>query len=163
MSVIPSYKTIVYASDLGDNTRPVFRHAVSLAQHYSARIVMLHVVKPLGSTGQALIDAYLPQQEKQRIEQDGLQGVLAKMKQRLQKFCEEEGGACNLASDIVSTVKVVHGHPAEQIVRVAEEHNADLIVMGTCRKAVFGGSDMGSTARQVSLHSRIPLMTVPNC
>ncbi len=60
MSKIPKYKTLLYASDLGSHTRPVFRHATGLARQYQARIVMLHVVEPIGLTGEAVINTYLP-------------------------------------------------------------------------------------------------------
>lgn len=42
----PNIKTILYATDLGENTRPVFRLAVSQARRYNARLLMLHVVEP---------------------------------------------------------------------------------------------------------------------
>ena len=59
MSALPEIKTILYATDLSRHMRPVFRHAISLAQHLNAKIIMLHVVEPLGSTGEAVISAYL--------------------------------------------------------------------------------------------------------
>jgi hypothetical protein len=33
VSTLPEIKTILYATDLGRYMRPVFRHAISLAQH----------------------------------------------------------------------------------------------------------------------------------
>ena len=37
----PVVKTIVNATDLGENTRPVFRHALSMANHYDAGIIIV--------------------------------------------------------------------------------------------------------------------------
>ncbi len=163
MSTIPEYRTILYATDLGKHTRPVFRHAVSLAKRFDARIVMLHVVEPIGSTGQAVIDTFLSDNTLKKIEKEGMRDILNRMKQRLHAFCEEEHGICQTESDIVSEVEVVVGHPSEQILRLAQAHDADLIVMGSCTHSLFGRAVMGSTARQVSNHARIPLLCIPNC
>jgi nucleotide-binding universal stress UspA family protein len=63
----------------------------------------------------------------------------------------------------VSKLLVMAGNAAETIVRAAEENQVDMIVMGTCTHSIFGRSLMGSTARQVTQHTRIPVMVVPNC
>jgi nucleotide-binding universal stress UspA family protein len=163
MSNLPEYQTILYATDLGKHTRPVFRHAVSLAKQFNAQIVMLHVVEPIGSTGQAVIDTFLPNSAFEKIEKEGMQHILERMKQRLHAFCEEEHGVCVNESDIVSEVEVVMGHPSEQILLMARNHNADIIVIGSCNHSMFGRSTMGATARQVSNHARIPVLCIPNC
>ena len=79
----PNIKTILYASDLGENTRPVFRLAVSQARRYNARLLMLHVVEPLGTTGTAIIANYLSGEEADRINRVGPQDILELMKKRL--------------------------------------------------------------------------------
>jgi len=39
--------TILYATDLGSETRQVFRYAIDMANYYKAEIVILHVVEPM--------------------------------------------------------------------------------------------------------------------
>ncbi len=46
---IPRYKKILYATDFGENMRPVFSHAIGLARQYDAQIIMLHVAEPLSN------------------------------------------------------------------------------------------------------------------
>ncbi|HHD64002.1 MAG TPA: hypothetical protein ENK96_06505 [Desulfobulbaceae bacterium] len=46
MSTLPEIKKILYVTDLGKHTRPVFRFALSQARHYKAELLMLHVVEP---------------------------------------------------------------------------------------------------------------------
>lgn len=162
--MMPSYSHILYATDLGRYTRPVFRNAVALAQATGARITMLHVIEPLGNTGRAVIGAYLPNMDVRRIEQEALKDILATMHKRLSKFCEDELNAApaDIEADIVEALEVGSGLPSEEIIRTAETRNADLIVMGTCTHSLMGRSSVGSTARKVIQHSHVPVLLVPN-
>ncbi len=51
---------------------------------------MLHVVEPIGLTGEPVIDAYLPRLNTDKLEREGLQRILEQMKKRLRKFCRED-------------------------------------------------------------------------
>lgn len=163
MSTLPEPKIILYATDLGKHTRPVFRHAVSLAQCYNADLVMLHVVAPIGATGRAVLDTYLSEDAAKALEQEGMRKILDKMKTRLERFSSEEMNTVEGEWPRVSKLLVMSGNAAECIVRAADENHADLIVMGTCTHPVFGRSLMGSTSRQVTQHTRSPVLVVPNC
>lgn len=162
MSQTSDIKTILYATDLGKRTRPVFRRAVSLARTCGASIVMLHVVEPLGSTGKAVLSLYLPNKKLEDIEKDSLQEIIGTMKGRLARFCEEEGGMCDGNSALVSDIVVVSGRASEEIVRQAAACKADMVVIGSCSQGL-GGGQLGSTARRVTREARIPVLVVPNC
>ena len=162
MAKSPDYKTILYATDLGKHTRPVFRHAVNLAGKCGAQIVMLHAVKPLGATSRAVIGAYLPDLDLGELEHDGMDEVVAKMQQRLEKFCKEEGEACDADSSMVSDIVVRAGMPSEVVLQTAIDYKADLVVMGSCTHSLFGHHSFGSTVRKVTHHSTIPVLVVPN-
>lgn len=129
MPTLPEYKTIVYATDLGDHTKPAFRSALSLAQKYGAKIIMLHVVEPMSSSIQAVVDTYLTEIDAKKVYKDNLQAVLGNMKQRLKDFCEEELNSHDFKSSHVDEVLVVSGRPSEEIIKKSKEHNADLIVL----------------------------------
>ena len=73
MQTLPNYKTILYATDLGEHTKPVFRTALSLAIKYDAKIIMLHVVEPMSSAIQAVVDTYLTEIDAKKIYRDNLQ------------------------------------------------------------------------------------------
>ena len=162
MPTLPEYKTILYATDLGDHTKPVFRTALSLARKYEAKIIMLHVVEPMSSAIQAVVDTYLTEIDAKKIYKDNLQAVLGKMKQRLKDFCREELNSHEFKSSHVDEMLVVSGRPDEEIIRVAEEHRADLIVLGKSTRSVLGSDVSGSTSRRVSRYSNTPILVVPN-
>lgn len=52
------------------------------------------------------------------------------------------------------------GHPAEEILKLAEEQSIDLIVMGTLGRSGFEKFLLGSVADKVIRNSRIPVLTV---
>ena len=158
----PNIKTILYATDLGDNTRPVFRLAVSQARRYNARLLMLNVIEPLGTTGTAIIANYLSGEDADRINRDGPRDVLELMKKRLDAFCRDELAAYGLDRTPVTEILVATGNPSEQILEVANKYKADMIIMGKSTTSFLGSVVMGTTARRVSRHSDIPVLLVPN-
>ena len=162
MSALPKIKTILYATDLGRHMRPVFRHAISLAQHMNAKIIMLHVVEPLGSTGEAVISAYLPNKKADQLERDGMKKILKQMKGRLEAFCNEELELCDKKGAMVKEILVTTGRPADRIPQEAEKHQADIIVMGSWSEGFIGHGLIGSTARHVTQISHLPVLVVPN-
>ncbi len=157
----PEIKTILYATDLGDHMQPVFRFALGVAKKHAAGIVMLHVAEPLSSGMQFAINAYMPEVSAKEILRDGMTKALAKMQQRLDKFCEDELEQNPADRELVTGVKVVSGRPAETITQQAQELEADLIVVGTHTDPSFGAQLLGSTARKVTQLSKIPVLVVP--
>lgn len=158
----PNIKTILYATNLDEDTRPVFRLAVSQARRYNARLLMLNVVEPLGSTGTAIIASYLSGEEATRINRDGPQDILELMKKRLDAFCRDELAAYGLDSTPVTEIMVAIGIPCQEILKTAEKYKADMIIMGKSTTSFLGNVIMGSTARRVSRLTNIPLLLVPN-
>jgi len=162
MSALPKINTVLYVTDLGKNTRPVFRHAIREARVDDADLLMLHVLEPLSATGRMVIDVYLSDEDVNRLQKAGMEEVVAQMKERLQKFCAEEQDSCQLGASPVKEIVVTVGEPSEEIIRMAKKHNADLIVMGKSTHSLFGSNVMGSTARRVTRHSSVPVLVVPN-
>lgn len=158
----PNIKTILYATDLGENTRPVFRLAVSQARRYDAQLLMVHVVEPLGTTGTAIIANYLSGEATDKITRDGARELLEIMKKRLDAYCKEELESFGLDRTPVTEIVVATGKPCEEILELAKKRQADMIVMGTSTHSFFGSALMGTTARRVSRHSEIPVLLVPN-
>jgi len=157
----PEISTILYTSDLGKQTRPVIRHALAMAKQYNAKIIMMHVVEPIGETAKSVISSYLDKEITDEMQKEGMKALLGTMKKRLKAFYKEE---CEGASEssLVKEVLVVTGKPSEEILRIAEDEKANMIVMGKSTRKVRGIRVMGSTARRVSRMSNVPVLVVPN-
>jgi nucleotide-binding universal stress UspA family protein len=157
----PKITTILYATDLGEQTRPVFRQALALAKLYNAKIIMLHVVEPVGETAKAVISAYISQEFSEVMLKESMNDLLIKMKDRLRRFFEEECEEEKVCSNVKELI-VVAGKPSEEILRVSEEEKVDLIIVGKSARTVRGLRVMGSTARRVSRIAMVPVLIVPN-
>lgn len=162
METIPQISTILYATDLGKHTRPVFRHAIAQARVHNATIIMLHVVEPLSETARAVIAAYMPESAIEEVQKDGMKSIISHMKERITKFHDEEFHDQEKATIPVKEMVVVAGRPSEQILTVAEDYKVDMIIMGQSAKKVLGSRVMGSTARRVSRLAKVPILIIPN-
>lgn len=154
---LPEIKTILYTSSLGKHTRPVFRHAIKMAGLYNAKIVMLHVVEPLGETAQTLIQSYLPKSMLDTIHDGGLEKVKASMQERVSLFYDEEMEKLDDQPALEIEQLVGEGNRSDVIVELADKLNADLIIMGSHNS--FGTSSR--TTRQVIKYAERPVMVVP--
>ena len=159
--MIPEIKQILYSTDLSDHTRPIFRYAISLAQHYQAQITLLHVLEPLGTYGMALLETYMPKEASAQMHQHTLEKVRLQMQQRVEQFCAEELHLTAAESHLIAGIVVIEGVPASTIVQQAQACQADLIVMGTHSYSPLGEILIGSTARKVTQISPMPVLIVP--
>lgn len=157
----PDIKNILYATDLGDHMRPVFRFALGIAKKHDATITMLHVAEPLSAGVQFSINVYMPEANAKEILRDGMKKALGKMQERLDEFCEDELKETPEDRELIAKVKVVSGRPAETITEQAEQLGADLIILGTHTDPSFGSHLIGSTARKVTQISKTPVLVVP--
>ena len=157
----PEISTILYATDLGEQTRPVFRHALAIAKLYNAKIIMMHVVEPMGETTKQVVSMYLLKEITEEMQKETMKNLLAKMKDRLRKFYEDECDDEKICSN-VKQILVVAGKPSEEILRVSEEEKVGMIIVGKSTRKVRDVRVMGSTARRVSRIANVPVLVVPN-
>lgn len=115
----PDIKKILYVTDLGKHTRPVFMHALTQAENNNASLLVLHVVEPMTEATCAVIQTYLSEDDVEKARKDGMNKVLEYMKKRINKFLKNECGGKSLASEPIQEILVVAGKPSEEILRVA--------------------------------------------
>ena len=157
----PTINRILYCTDLGKHTVPVFMQTLAQAEANDASIIILHVVEPMTETAQAVIETYLSDADVKKIERDGMEKVFNYMKTRVDTFLKNECGK-SLESEPIEEITVVNGKPSEEILRIAEEQNVDLIVLGKSSNKIRGNRVMGSTTRRVNRLSKVPILVVPN-
>lgn len=158
----PKVKKILYTTDLGKHTGPVFLYALDLADKYNAEIYVLHVAEPISTTAKTVISTYLSTSAASEFQKDGMNKVHKVLKKRIKNFCRDESITNKANPDSISEILIVAGKPSEEILRVAEENDIDMIVMGKSSRKVRGTKVMGSTARRVSRHAKTAVMVVPN-
>lgn len=83
------------------------------------------------------------------------ENAVNEMKQHLGEIRAMAEGPLNIITE------VQHGETVESIVRFAELHDADMIVMGTTGASGFKAYFMGSNASAVLYNAHCPVITVP--
>jgi nucleotide-binding universal stress UspA family protein len=134
-----SLRTILHPTDFSERSRCAFSVACALARDYNAHLVVLHVDHlPLAVYGDVLA-APRPEDYRNRLRDQlrALQSPGVAVEHRLNE-----------------------GTPVTEIIGVAEEAHADLIVMGTHGRTGLGRLLMGSVAEQVVRKAPCPVLTV---
>lgn len=154
-------KTILLASDLSISTSSLLQHASELANQYSARLVIVHAVEPLGSLGHALLNAYLKPETTRLMTTTGLDAMLDEVKAQVIDTLTEEhvDGSVDLLQ--LKEVVVKEGMPVDVILSVADEVEADLIIVGSHCPDMGSTSYLGSVAQKVLTSAAVPVYVVP--
>ena len=116
--------------------------AADMARAFGASMHVLAIVRPPEFGGMVETEAVIEQSRKHH--QNMLRGVQSKYTQEPFK----------------THVHIAVGHPAEQIVRFAEAHGIDHIVVGHRGHTVFERWLIGSVARQVVAYSHCAVTVV---
>jgi len=141
------FDTILFAVDFSESSEHAFTYAYELAQKFSSRLVIIHVInEPVDLRG-----FYVPHVSFDNLEKEITEGA----EKMMDRFCAEKlQGFANVEKSVVS------GIPYEEIVGKAEAVNADLIIMGTHGRKGLDHMLFGSTAERVVRAARCPVMTV---
>lgn len=135
-------KTILHPTDFSEGAALAFRLACSLARHYHARLVVVHVVEPPHARVQEGVVIYPPAEDRKLLHA------------QLEQVRPEDSAVA------VEHRLVIDGDAATQIVRLAGEIPCDLIVMGTHGRTGLSRVLMGSVAEQVMRKAPCPVLTV---
>jgi nucleotide-binding universal stress UspA family protein len=141
-------RKILVPTDFSTSAEQALDWAASLAEHYQAEIVLLHVLPPASLMWAADLDA------EQRMEQE-LAQLWTQTEARLQQEAVDlQGGGKKV------TPLVVRGQPFHEICEVAKGHQVNVIVMGTHGRTGLSHVLLGSVAERVVRHACCPVLTV---
>lgn len=158
--MIPEIKKILYATDLSENARYAFGYAISIADHYDAKITIFHVLEELQTDKTSIVAHVIGEDRWKDLRLLNEHKVLEAIKARLEKFCDELANQipkCRLLTDEI-IVKI--GHPANEILTQANNAPYDMVIMGTHGVGMFMEVMMGSTARRVVRRCNKPVLTI---
>lgn len=157
--MLPEYKTILCAVDLGRTAPRVLRHALALADRFGGSVVVVHVVEPLGPSARHMFELYAGE-EAAHQEETRWQQVADQMRERLRDFCDREACCGSDGRALVADTRVLRGRPSEVILKEAARIGADAIVLGTHGHSAVGEIFLGSTAHRVAQKSPVPVLLV---
>jgi nucleotide-binding universal stress UspA family protein len=143
-------KRILCPTDFSEPAGKALETAVELAQHFSAQLLLVHVVppvpmpyQPLDSTATAFdVTSYL-------------QELTDISKKTLQNYADS-----HVPQEVPTTLTVAAGDPAYEILRLAQELEADLMVIATHGYGGWRRFLFGSVAEKVVRQAACPVFVV---
>ena len=142
-------RSILLPTDFSECARHAVPVAAQLARLVGARVLCLHVVEPVvPAVGWTPIAEPLPVADVGEQLEDSAARELPRF-----AGCEEFEGLD--VEDVIA-----RGEAASEIVRVARERDADLIVISSHGRTGLGRILFGSTAESVVRHAQCPVLVV---
>jgi nucleotide-binding universal stress UspA family protein len=132
------FKNILFASDFGRSAEREAEYAFSLAQEHCSRLTLVHVFPHPEAYGEDVLAL-----EKETI---------------VAQLRELVPGGTELHCKV--DFEVALGEPVEQILRIAEETKAELIVMGAKKRDTLAGNVPHTKAYRVVCGALCPVLTV---
>jgi nucleotide-binding universal stress UspA family protein len=132
------FSNILFASNFGKAAERALGYALSMAQEHAAKLTLLHVIE----------DAAAHTEEGLRRQQEFFVTKLRELvPEATENWCKPE-------------FRVTFGAAPEEILTMARETKADLLVMGAKTSTSFAGHAPLTIAYSVAAHARCPVLTV---
>ena len=141
MSDLP---TIVCPVDFSDHSRLALQYAARLAEHFRAQLTVFSVVDPLLAAAAATYRTDLTEKTYEDLRRFAASAV---------PDLEQRVGAVQ--------VDAVIGDIVPEILRMATQRHADLIVMGTHGISGYRKMFIGSNTERLLRHTEVPVLAVP--
>ena len=142
-----SIKQIAVCTDFSENAEKAFTAALEMAEQHKAKLVLLHVMPPLINPVYSDFDSVAISQPSKSI-------VL-----EIEEKMEQEYGV-RVGEGIHYELVVLDGHVSSSIIKYLEEHNIDLVVLGSYGLSGMGLVIFGSVAKRVSHKAPCSVMIV---
>lgn len=140
---------ILCPTDFSDPSYEGLKAAVELAEHFSAELTLVHIISPVPT----LVGAGAPTGFH-------IPAVLKEMDGKAAEMLEAVKTK-RVSKSIKTRTMVIHGKPADQIVRKAEEERADIIVIATHGQSGWQRFISGSVTERVVRMASCPVLAVP--
>ena len=132
------FKNILFASDFGRSAEREAEYAISLAQKHCSRLRLVHVLPHPKAHGEDVL--------------------AVKKENSMAQLRELVATAIELHCKLDFEVAV--GEPVQQVLRIAEETKADLIIMGAKGRSSLAGNVPHTKAYRVVCGAQCPVLTV---
>ena len=147
-----NFTRILVTTDFSEAGDHAIAHAFRMAADHGAHVVLCHVLEPIVAPNPLYAQYYpgelLTPEIRERAERDAEQALHDRVPPD-----------APLAT-VSHTATVGHGTPAEEIMRIAEQQQADLIVIATHGHTGLKHLFLGSVAERVIRHVHCPVLVV---
>lgn len=159
--MLPQFKKILYCTDFSESSIAAFEYAVYLAKTTSADIHVLHVVEKLSNDARLTFQTYVADADsRHRMLKERVNCASQVLKERQDNFWNNISSEHQSLRSRVKSSQVIESYPAETILKVSKDIEADIIVMGSHERGIMH-TFLGSVAKSVLRRSIIPVLIVP--
>jgi nucleotide-binding universal stress UspA family protein len=164
-----AFTHVLVPTDFSEPANHALRYAIEEATLHQAKVTLLHVLPPHTETDVYYVTGAPPVSGYNAgLDPDagGRLGTYPPSQPTVVRHDQNEAALMQLQDLIPAAfhdtwqVEIAAGHPADTIVRVAQEHNADLIVMGTHGRTGLQHVLLGSVAEKVVRLASCPVLTI---
>ena len=142
-----SLEKILVAIDFSDSSDKAFNTALFMAKQFSARLVLVHVInEPIDLRG-----FYVPHISFDKLEEE----IRAGAEKMMEHFCRKHFDEFDNYESCI-----VPGIPYQEILTIAQDKQADMIVLGTHGRTGLDHVLFGSTAEKIVRKAILPVLTV---
>jgi nucleotide-binding universal stress UspA family protein len=148
--VPPLFKRILCPIDFSECSMRALKYASSLAQEADACLTVAHVFELEGSLPQNWRDALTPKSiraELIKLEDERREKLAHAVPDQVSTYCQVER-------------VLTSGTPSREILRLADDKNSELIVIGVHGRSAIDLTVFGSTTNHVVREARCPVLTV---
>jgi len=140
-------KKILFPLDLTENSSKILPYVLSISDKYNSIIYLLHVVQDLNKWGKL----YVPHPSMDVFQKEAIEGA----KKAMDRVCENQLQSCpNFQKRVVS------GDTVDEILKVIESEDIDLLIMGTHGRKGLEHTIFGSVAEKVVKKSPAPVLVI---
>ena len=140
-------KKILFPLDLTENSSKILPYVLSISEKYNSIIYLLHVVQDLNKWGKL----YVPHPSMDVFQNEAIEGA----KKAMDTVCENQLQSCpNFQKRVVS------GDTVDEILKVIESEEIDLLIMGTHGRKGLDHTIFGSVAENLVKKSPAPVLVI---
>jgi len=159
--MIPKIKKILYATDLSKNSDYALGYAVNSAKRNGAEIVILHVMEMMSTNAYIFMKGHTGQEFVVEKEKERADLAKDRLKKRLTVFYDKVRTEDPEFAETKASIEICIGYPAEEILKMTDKLNCDVIFMGTHGKGFVTQTFLGSMAKRILRRSRKPVFIIP--
>ncbi len=141
------FKRILFPVDLSESSTNIVPYVQTVAKKFESKIHILFAARVF----EYFTSIYVPHPSINKFEKEIMEGAEKRLYEFLDEHFSEFPGA---------KIAVVAGDASEQILNYIEEHQIDLVIMGTHGRKGMDKIIFGSVAERVVKISPVPVMVV---
>jgi nucleotide-binding universal stress UspA family protein len=143
----PLFRHVLCAADFSPAAERAAEYALSLAQEANGRLTLLHVVDWMPDKDMAKFPQFDAAVYRRAVTAEARRRLEALVPEDARNWCEPD-------------LRIACGKPYREIVRIADEEGADLIVLGVHGAGAVDRMLFGSTTQHVVRQALCPVLTV---